>query len=262
MITHRSHILPLCALTAVATIAVASQVMASTPVYSENFDNYSEGSDLIGQQGWKRAGFENAPTVSTPSTGINTSTALSKNSMATTGNTAASLQKDPFGLPSAGIFSYEFDVQRDAGSSCSAAVGLGPACTGRNTGPAHAGINKGGFYVRAEGFGETTWLSKEPNQLFIAIPNNWYRLKVDIDLVTKALAGIYVKDLTGGDSSISDSDFQPLILGKEGSTRTLSAFCTSDPATWDTVFVRTGEQDAEGSGWIDNISATVAPAAN
>lgn len=243
-------------------LAAASHASASQTVYSENFDNYSEGSNLIGQQDWKRAGLENSPTVSTPSTGINTSTALAKNSMATTGNTGACLQKEPFGLPSAGIFSYEFDIQRDTGSSCSAAVGLGPAFTGRNTGPAHAGINKGGFYVRAEGFGETTWLSKEPNQPFIAIPNNWYRLKVDIDLATKALAGIYVKDLSGGDSSISDSDFQPLILGKEGTNRTLSEFCTSDPATWDSVFVRTGEQDANGSGWIDNITATVAPAAN
>ena len=49
MTTYRPNILPVCALAAIATLAVASQAMASTPVYSEDFNSYNTDANLIGQ---------------------------------------------------------------------------------------------------------------------------------------------------------------------------------------------------------------------
>jgi hypothetical protein len=233
--------------------------MASTPVYSEDFNSYNTDANLIGQEGWARAGVPNSPSISTIPKGINTTPAVAKNLTAKKDATAAELKRDPFKLPASGIFSYEFDTQRDAGSSCTAAVGFGASAS---KGAAHVGINKGAFFVRLEDYGATHWLFTAPSASFIAMAGNWYRIKVAINLATKELAGVSAKDLGKGDSKISDTEFQPLFIGKEGTARNLAGFFATDPTTWDEVFVRTGEQDADGSGWIDNISATVAPAAN
>lgn len=259
MTTPRPNILPVCALAAIATLAVASQAMASTPVYSEDFNSYNTDANLIGQEGWARAGVPNSPSISTLPKGINTTPAVAKNLLATKDATAAELKRDPFKLPAAGIFSYEFDTQRDTGSSCTAAVGFGASAS---KGAAHVGINKGAFFLRLEDYGATHWIFTAPNAGFFATASNWYRIKVDINLATKELVGVSAKDLSQGDSKISDTEFQPLFIGKEGTARNLAGFFATDPTTWDEVFVRTGEQDAEGSGWIDNISATVAPASN
>jgi hypothetical protein len=138
-------------------------------------------------------------------------------------------------------------------------VGFGASAS---KGAAHVGINKGAFFLRLEDYGATHWIFTAPNSGFFATATNWYRIKVDINLATKELVGVSAKDLSQGDSKISDTEFQLLFIGKEGTARNLAGFFATDPTTWDEVFVRTGEQDAEGSGWIDNISATVVPASN
>ena len=259
MITHRPNTLPVCALAAMAALAIASQAMASTPVYSEDFNSYNTDANLIGQNNWARAGVPNSPSISTLPKGINTTPAVAKNLTAAQDATAAELKRDSFDLPASGIFSYEFDTQRDTGSSCTAAVGFGASAS---KGAAHVGINKGAFFLRLEDYGATHWIFTAPNSGFFAAATNWYRIKVDINLATKELVGVSAKDLSQGDSKISDTEFQPLFIGKEGTARNLAGFFATDPTTWDEVFVRTGEQDAEGSGWIDNISATVVPASN
>lgn len=259
MSTHRPDILPVCAYAAIATLAVSSQTMASTPVYSEDFNSYKTDTNLIGQNNWARAGVPNSPSISSLPKGINTTPAVAKNLVATKGATVAELKRAPFNLPASGIFSYEFDTQRDTGNSCTAAVGFGASAS---KGVPHVGINKGAFFLRVEDYGATHWIFTAPNAGFFATATNWYRIKVDIDLATKELVGVAAKDLSQGDSKISDTEFQPLFIGKEGIARNLAGFFATDPTTWDEVFVRTGEQNAVGSGWIDNISATVAPASN
>jgi hypothetical protein len=244
----------------ICAIATVTHASAGTPVYSENFDAYSADSDLIGQHEWKRAGLKNSPAVSIPAKGINSSLAVAKNATATGDPTGAILKVEPFHLPAAGRFTYEFDVQRDAYIPGTALVGFGSSSS---KAPAYAGIFQATFHVRSENYGEGVSLcTGTESSDFIAVPGNWYRIKVEVDLASKALVAVSVKDLSGGDPRISASDFQPLFVGKEGKNKGLEHFFDSDPAAWDAVFVRTGEQDAAGSGWIDNIEASVSSAAN
>lgn len=259
MITRRPTTLPVCALAAVATIAVASQVMASTPVYSEDFNSYNTDADLIGQVGWARA-LENSPSIATLPKGINLTPAVAKSLTADHGVSAARLKREPFNLPASGIFSYEFDVARDRSTPGTACVGFGSSTS---KAPAYVGLFGGALHVRCENYREMFYLyiAADNATKFHPAPGNWYRIKVDIDLGSRTLVAVSVKDLSGGDSRISPSDFQPLFLGK-GNDKGIADFFDTDPTTWNEVFVRTGEQDAEGSGWIDNISATVTPAAN
>jgi hypothetical protein len=192
--------------------------------------------------------------VSSLPAGINTSTAVAKNASALGGATGAILQTDPFNLGSVGTFSYEFDVQRQGRALSTVAVGFG---TQESKGPAYVGINRGAFAIRTEAYGDVAWLHREPNVPAGAVPDNWYRVKVEIDLATRSLIAVAIKDLTGGDPDISVEDFQPLYIGDDAKSQRMETFFSSDPGTWDTVFIRTGEQEDDGSGWVDNIEASV-----
>jgi hypothetical protein len=105
-------------------------------------------------------------------------------------------------------------------------VGFGASAS---KGAAHVGINKGAFFLRLEDYGETHWIFTAPNSGFFPAATNWYRIKVDINLATKELVGLSVKDLSQGDSKISDTEFQPLFIGKEGTSRNLAGFFATDP---------------------------------
>jgi hypothetical protein len=117
MTTCRPNILPVCACAAIAAVAIASQAVASTPAYSEDFNSYNTDTNLIGQNHWARAGVPNSPSIPPLPKGINTTPAVAKNLLATKDSTAAELKGDPFKFPASGIFSCEFDTQRDTGSS-------------------------------------------------------------------------------------------------------------------------------------------------
>ena len=84
MTAFRPNILPVCAFASIAALVVASQVMAPTPVYSEDFNSYNTDVNFIGQNNWARAGVPNSPSISTLPKAINTTPALQNNLTAST----------------------------------------------------------------------------------------------------------------------------------------------------------------------------------
>jgi hypothetical protein len=243
-------------LCAFAAHGKALHASAGTPVYSENFNEYKNNSDLVGQKDWWPGGFKYSPAVSITAKGSNLSLAVCKNMAPTSkGPNTAKLKKNSLKLPSAGIFTYEFDVMRDGFIPGTALVGFGSSIS---KAPAYVGIFQGAFHVRSEDYGTTSWLcTVEDSSALIAVPNNWYRFKVELDLLSKALIAVSVKDLDGKDPRISDSVFQPLLIGKEGKETGVKAFFASNSAQWNQVFLRLGESGQNGSGWIDNIDASL-----
>ena len=96
-------------------LGIALHSSGKTPLFSENFDAYTVGSELIGLHEWKSAGLETSQTVSILENGSNPSPAVAINAPSIGYGTTAEIPNfEPFTLPVSGGFTYEFDFQRDS----------------------------------------------------------------------------------------------------------------------------------------------------
>lgn len=234
----------------VAVVTVFAVTPAQSALFEEDFEALNNFSGLNGQADWTAGG--STAVVSGPAGSVNTTQVARQ-----LGSDNSFYTPDPTPTVSGSTLVLEFDVFFGGDTNDFAYMGLNSGQSANGPSFGHWTQNEG-WSIRADGFGAFKSAVDASGNVITPQTDTWYSVRSVWDLAAangQGEATLEIKNLTAG-----ETEFTTLYFDEAQTDPTATLEIETDPATFDTVFLRMlGGQRGDTATFVDNLSVVPEP---